>query len=386
MTRLPGGRLSVFAAGLALILLFAFRGPLGLTGPGKGDANARAVPVIAATAYARDVPVYAQTIGTVMANATVQVRSRIDGQIIAAKFREGQIVKAGDALFEIDRAPYEAALRAAKANLQRNEAQSGNVTRDLSRANALSKKGYASTQTLDAANAAMKELTASIAASQAAVDQAQLQLDYTEIRSPIDGKTGPILIDAGNLIKANDANALVVVTQIQPVKISFSIAQQNLPQLQSQMKDDTLQVALRLHDAGGTEPQDRPTAPVNFIANSVNTASGTIELRATYDNPDLRFVPGEFVDVELRLAELKNATTVPARAINTGQDGLYAFVIGADNKVEMRAVTLLHQDAEIAAIKSGISAGDRVVVDGQLQLLPGTPVKIMDEHKGPAAS
>lgn len=386
MTRLPGGRLTVLAVGLALVLLFAFRGPLGLSGADKGNANTRAVPVVVATAYSLDVPVYVQSIGTVMANATVQVRSRIDGQIIAAQFREGQIVKAGAALFEIDRAPYEAALRAAKANLQRNEAQSGNVTRDLARANALSKKGYASTQTLDAANASMKELTASIAAAQAAVDQAQLQLDYTEIRSPIDGKTGPILVDAGNLIKANDANALVVVTQIQPVKISFSIAQQNLPQLQSQMKEGTLQVTLRLHDVKDKDQQDRPTATVDFIANSVNTASGTIELRATYENPDLRFVPGEFVDVEVRLTQLKDAITVPARAINTGQDGLYAFVIGADNKVEMRTVTLLHQDNEIAAIKSGISAGDRVVVDGQLQLLPGTAVKIIDEHKGPTAS
>ncbi len=386
MTRLPGGRLTVLAAGLALVLLFAFRGPLGLSDTGKGDAAARAVPVVAATAITRDVPVYAQTIGTVIANATVQVRSRIDGQIIAAKFREGQLVKAGDALFEIDRAPYEAALRVAKANLQRNEAQSGNVTRDLARANALSKKGYASTQTLDAANAAMKEVTAGIASAQAALDQAQLQLDYTEIRSPIDGKTGPILVDAGNLVKANDANALVVVTQIQPVKISFSLAQQNLPLLQSQMRDGTLQVALRLHNVNDTDPKDRRTAAVDFIANSVNTASGTIELRATYDNPDLRFVPGEFVDVEVRLTEFKAAVAVPARAINTGQEGLYAFVIGADNKVEMRPVVLLHQDGKIAAIKSGVAAGERVVVDGQLQLVPGTVVKIVDEQKGPAAT
>ena len=386
MMRLPGRRLTLLTAGLALVLLFIFRGPLGLTDAGKGDAPARAVPVIAATATTRDVPVYGQTIGTVMANATVQVRSRIDGQIIATKFREGQLVKAGDALFEIDRAPYEAALRAAKANLQRNEAQSGNVTRDLARANALSKKGYASTQTLDAANAAMKEVTAGIASAQAALDQAQLQLDYTEIHSPIDGKTGPILVDAGNLIKANDANALVVVTQIQPVKISFSLAQQNLPLLQSQMREGTLQIALRLHDTNDADPKDGPTATVDFIANSVSTTSGTIELRATYDNPDLRFVPGEFVDVEVRLAELKAAVTVPTRAINTGQAGLYAFVIDADNKVEMRPVTLLHHDGVVAAIKSGIAAGERVVIDGQLQLAPGTVVKIVEEQKGPAAT
>ena len=232
----------------------------------------------------------------------------------------------------------------------------------------------------------MKEVTAGIASAQAALDQAQLQLDYTEIHSPIDGKTGPILVDAGNLIKANDANALVVVTQIQPVKISFSLAQQNLPLLQSQMREGTLQIALRLHDTNDADPKDGPTATVDFIANSVSTTSGTIELRATYDNPDLRFVPGEFVDVEVRLAELKAAVTVPTRAINTGQAGLYAFVIDADNKVEMRPVTLLHHDGVVAAIKSGIAAGERVVIDGQLQLAPGTVVKIVEEQKGPAAT
>jgi multidrug efflux system membrane fusion protein len=384
MSRLPR-RWIFLASGLALIIIFAFRGPLGLTGGAKVDDSARAVPVTAATAEMRDVPVYAQAIGTVIANATVQVRSRIDGQIVAAKFREGQLVREGDLLFEIDRAPYEAALRAAVANLQRDEAQLGNAQRDLARANELSKKGYTSAQTRDAASAEMKALTASVAAGQAAVDQAQLQLDYTEIRSPIDGKTGPILVDAGNLIQANNANALVTVTQIQPVKISFSLAQQNLPRLQDQMAKGDLIASLRLHD-DHSNAEDNPTASIDFIGNTVNTASGTIELRATYDNPDLRFVPGEFVDVQVRLGELKAAITVPHDAVNTGQQGLYVYVIGADDKVEMRDVTLLHQNGEIAAIKGAVEAGERVVTDGQLRLLPGSQVKIVNAEEGPAAS
>jgi multidrug efflux system membrane fusion protein len=369
------------AAGLALVAIFAFRGPLGLTGGGKTDANAHAVPVTAALAETRDVPIYAQAIGTVVANATVQVRSRIDGQIVAVRFREGQLVKAGDLLFEIDRAPYEAALRAAQANLQRDEAQLGNAQRDLSRANELSKKGYTSAQARDAASADMKALTASVAADQAAVDQAQLQLGYTEIRSPIDGKTGPILVDAGNLIQANNASPLVVVTQIQPVKISFALPQQTLPQLQTQMAADNLVAILRLHD-DETRQSDAPTAPIDFIANTVNTASGTIELRATYDNPDLRFVPGEFVDVQVRLGELKAAVTVPREAVNTGQNGLYVYVIDKEHAVEMREVTLLHQDGDVAAIKGGVAEGEQVVTDGQLRLLPGTKVKIVTGDEG----
>jgi multidrug efflux system membrane fusion protein len=363
-------------AGLVLVALLAFRAPFGLTGGAERDQTIQSVPVTVATAQIRDMPVYAQAIGTVIANATVQVKSRINGQIISTHFREGQLVKKGDLLFEIDRAPYEAALRAARANLQRDEAQLANSERELSRAQQLSKKGYISAQTKDTAATDMKALTASVAADQAAVDQAELQLGYTQIRSPIDGKTGPILVDAGNLITANEADPLVVVTQIKPVKISFALAQQNLPQLQAEMKAGTLIASLHLPH---TEEAASPTAPVNFIDNRVNQASGTIELRATYDNPDRRFVPGEFVDVRVRLNELKQVTTVPRDAVNTGQEGLYVYVVGPDNIVERRPVTRLHQDDTFAAIKGDVKAGERVVTDGQLRLLPGSTVKIVSE-------
>ncbi|MDO8288343.1 MAG: efflux RND transporter periplasmic adaptor subunit [Parvibaculum sp.] len=367
--------------GLLLLTVFLFRGSLGLGGAQNAKGE-QASPVTAAIAQINDVPVYTQTIGTVMANATVQVRPRADGQIVAVRFREGQIVKAGDLLFEIDRAPYEAALRAAQANLQRDEAQLGNASRDLGRANELSKKGYASAQTRDTASASKKSLAAGVAAAQAAVDQAQLQLGYTEIRSPINGKTGPILVDAGNIVQAASSTPLVTVTQIQPVKISFSLAQQNLPQLQEQMKAGTLVAAIHVQSTPGVPPKADAIAPVDFIGNTVNTSTGTIELRATYDNPDLSFVPGEFVDVNVRLVELKSAVTIPREAVNTGQKGLYVFVIGKDNKVEMRTVTLAYQNNEIAAIKEGLNAGERVVTDGQLRLLPNTLVKIVEDDKG----
>lgn len=371
-------------AGLVLLGVLVFWETLGSSSTGKATKEHDLAPVTIAAAEVRDVPVYAQAIGTVMANATVQVKSRIDGQIVATGFKEGQLVRKGDLLFQIDRAPYEAALRAAQANLQRDQAQLANARLDLARASQLSKRGYVSEQTLDAASANTKALAGSVAADQAAVDQAQLQLGYTEIRSPIDGKTGPILVDAGNIIKANDTGSLVVVTQVQPVKISFSLAQQNLPKLQARMKEQALLASLKAHDGGADSPD--LTAPIDFIANTVNAASGTIELRATYDNPDLRLVPGEFVDVRVRLDELKSAITIPREAVNTGQTGLYVYVVKADKTVELRNVNLIYQDSDIAVVSGELKAGESVITDGQLRVAPGAKVKIVSVSEGTANS
>lgn len=377
-------RTILILAAIGLVAAFGLRGLFAPSDAQKTGRGGDEAPVTIATAETRDVPVYAQTIGTVMANATVQVKSRIDGQIVAAGFKEGQFVRKGDLLFQIDRAPYEAALRAAQANLQRDQAQLANARLDLGRANTLVKKGYVSQQTRDAALAQSKALAGSVAADQAAVDQALLQIGYTEIRSPVDGKTGPILVDAGNIIKANDAGALVVVTQVQPVKISFSLAQQNLPKLQARMKEKALAASLKAHDGGADSPDI--TAPIDFIANTVNAASGTIELRATYDNPDLRLVPGEFVDVRVRLDDLKSAITVPREAVNTGQAGLYVYVVKADKTVELRKVTVLYQDADMAAVSGELKAGETVIIDGQLRVAPGGKVKVVNIAQGPANS
>jgi multidrug efflux system membrane fusion protein len=357
-------------------------------GPSAGERSGKAKdvpPVTVATAQARDVPVYVQAIGTVVANATVQIKSRIDGEIVAAGFKEGQLVHKDDLLFQIDRAPFEAALRAAQANLQRDEAQLVNARLDLARADQLSKKGFVSQQTRDAASAQMKALTGTVAADQAAIDQARLQLGYTEIRAPFDGKTGPILVDAGNLIKANDTGALVVLTQVQPVKISFALAQQNLSKLQARMRDNTLTASLKAHGEAGADASDL-TVPIDFIGNAVNTTSGTIELRASYDNPDLRLVPGEFVDVRVRLDDLKSAVTVPRDAVNTGQAGLYVYVVKPDQTVELRNVTLRYQSASMAAVEGELKAGESVVTDGQLRISPGVEVKVVHTAGEPANS
>lgn len=367
---------------IGLIAIFGFRALFGASSSRNAGNDHDIPPVTVATAEARDVPVYAQAIGTVLANATVQVKSRIDGQIVAAAFQEGQLVRKGDLLFQIDRAPYEAELRAAQANLQRDQAQLANARLNLGRANSLVKKGYVSQQTRDAATAESKALAGSVAADQAAVDQAQLLLGYTEIRSPIDGKTGPILVDAGNIIKANDTGALVVVTQVQPVRISFALPQQNLPRLQARMAEKALTASLTAHD----NEHSTISVPIDFIDNTVNSLSGTIELRATYANPDLRLVPGEFVDVRVHLDNLKSAITIPSDAVNTGQTGLYVYVVKDDKTVELRNVTVIYQDSGISAVSGELKAGETVITDGQLRVAPGGKVKIVDTAEGSANS
>lgn len=371
-------RIVLVGAGALLVAGFMLHGYLK---PSTADQKtADLPPVTVATAQLRDVPVYAQAVGTVMANATVQVKSRVDGQIVEAGFKEGQLVRKGDLLFQIDRAPYEAALRAAEANLQRDEAQLANARLDLGRATKLVKSGYGSQQTRDAANAQAKALTGTVAADRAAIDQAKLQLGYTEIRSPIDGKTGPFLVDVGNIVTAAAGTPLVTITQIQPVKISFALAQQNLPKLQQRLADKALVASLKTRD----DKADDVTAPIDFIGNTVNAQSGTIELRATYENADMRLVPGEFVDVRVRIDDLKQAVTVPRDAVNTGQAGPYVYAITADDKVELRKVTVLHQNEEIAAVEGAIKDGENVIVDGQLRVAPGMAVKIVT--RGPATS
>lgn len=371
-------RIVLIGAGALLVAGFMLHSYLG---PSAAERKKTDIPpVTVAAAQLRDVPVYAQAVGTVMANATVQVKSRVDGQIVEAGFKEGQLVRKGDLLFQIDRAPYEAALRAAEANLQRDEAQLANAQLDLGRASKLVKSGYGSQQTRDAANAQAKALTGTVAADRAAIDQARLQLGYTEIRSPIDGKTGSFLVDVGNIVTAAAGTPLVTITQVQPVKISFALAQQNLPKLQQRLNDDTLTASLKAHG----DKADDVAAPIDFIGNTINATSGTIELRATYDNADMRLVPGEFVDVRVRIDELKQAVTVPRDAVNTGQSGQYVYAVTADNKVELRKVTVLYQDGGIAAVDGEVKDGDSVIVDGQLRVAPGMSVTITT--RGPATS
>ncbi len=332
-------------------------------------------PVYVARAQLRTVPVLEQTIGTVMANTSVQITSRVEGQLLSAGFREGQIVHQGDVLFQIDPQPYQAALAQAKAALARDQAQAVSAARDAARYSSLAKQGAASAQQRDQMVAQAKALAATVNADKAAINAAELNLQYTTIRAPVTGQTGPILIQPGNLVKANDTNALVVLNQIQPVKVSFSLPQADLPRIQSQMRHHALSIRVQVH--GGTGPAE--TAMVDFIGNAINAQTGTIELRATFGNDDSRLVPGELVDVWATLDTLHDAVVVPHDAVNPGENGPYVYVISADSRAEMRPVKVLYDDGQSAAVSGNVKSGDRVITDGQLRVVPGKPVVVQQQ-------
>ncbi len=355
-------------------------------GGGGAGRGAPPPPVRVASAVTKDVPVVVSTIGTVLANSVVTVKAQVDGPLLSANFREGQMVRRGDLLFRIDPAPFEAALRQAEANAERDRAQQASAQADADRAVMLADRGIVSAQQRDQLVASAKALAASVLADEAAVDRAKLNLGYTTIRSPIDGKTGAYTVYPGNQVHVSDQAGLITITQIQPVKITFNLPQANLPRLQDRLAQDDLIARVNLRNdaveaASATGPVPAPErgipVKVDFIGNTIDARTGTIELRATFANPDLRFVPGELIDAVVTLETLTQAVVIPHEAVNVGQEGTYVFVIGADNKVEMRAVQVAYEDQFIAAIGTGIKSGERVVTDGQLRLTPGITVNIV---------
>ena len=263
------------------------------------------------------------------------------------------------------------------------KAQAAAAKSDADRNANLVARGIVSAQQNEAATANAAATAANVQADRAAVEKAQLQLGYTKIRSPINGKTGPILVNPGNLVKANDTTYLVSVTQIQPVKISFSLPQSDVPVLQDRMKSGELEASLtqRTDSALAAVPVDNDDINVNvdFLGNAIDARTGTIELRANYDNPDLRLVPGELVDVRVQLNMLRNAVTVPPESVNVGPNGNFVYVVGADKKAEMRSVKVAYQDDMLAALSDGLKPGERVVTEGQLRVIAGSPVQITGE-------
>lgn len=332
--------------------------------------------VIVAQAGSKNVTVFEHTIGTVVAEATVQVTARVSGQLMKAYFTEGQMVRAGDLLFLIDPKPFQAALEQAGAQLAKDQAILFSAQNDQKRYDTLFAQNAASSQQRDQADATAKGLLATVASDRAVLDVAKLNLGYTQIRSPVNGKTGPILIQPGNLIGANGANALVVVTQIRPIKVSFSLPQSDLPLIQARARDHTLLATVDPHQSKA----GLISAPVDFVDNQINPQTGTIELRATFDNNDQSLVPGQLIDVAVSLNNLKRATVVPREAVNDGPNGRYVFVIPPNAVAAMQPVTVLFDDGTDMAIAGDVKPGDKVVIDGQLRVLPGKKVSIQQKH------
>ena len=334
--------------------------------PAGGRARNSAAPVRVGTVEKRDMQVIEHTLGTVVANATVSVTARVQGQLTAANFKEGQMVKKGALLFQIDPAPYQAAYDSAAATLA---GAKSTADRDA----ALLKQNAIAPVTNDAAQSAYLQAKAN-------VEAARLNLEFTRIRSPVDGKTGPILLQPGNLVSVNGTTApLVTISQIQPIKVSFALPQADLPRIQARARGKGLTAQIVLHDVGGTDLN----SPVDFISNSVNATSGTIELRSTLPNTDLGLVPGQLVDVVVELSDIPNAIVTPRDAINTGQEGQFVYVVTPEGTAEMRPIKLLFDDGTNAAVEGDLHAGDKVITDGQLRVVPGGKVTIA--RGGPAS-
>jgi len=378
---LGGGALAVALTGFAYVTHQQ-------NGQAPPAAQPAAAPVRVAMAASRDMAVVERTIGTVLANITVQVTARVPGVIDSAAFREGQLVKAGDLLFQIDPRPYEGALAQARADLAKDQAQLTNAANNEKRTRSVFDDHLTSAEQLDAVIAATGSARAAVQADQAAVDLAQLNLDYTRIRSPIDGKTGAILVQPGNLVAANGASPLVTITQIQPIKVSFALPQSDLPQIQARADAGGLVATVEPRGAGAerADGAEGDTATVDFVSNRVDDATGTIELRATLPNVGAALVPGELVDVRVQLDNLPLATVVPRAAVNDGPDGQFAYVVTADRRAEQRNIRVLFDDVADVAIDGDVRPGELVIVEGQLRVVPGAAVSYDDAQITQSAS
>lgn len=332
------------------------------------------VPVTAAKAERRDLPVYVRGLGSVQGYNTVTVRSRVDGQIVQVAFTEGQEVNAGDLLIRVDPRPYQAALAVAEANKQKDEAQLTSATADLKRDTALLGRGFQTQQIFDQHKALVGQLTASIAADQALIETAKLNLGYTEIRAPISGRLGARLVDVGNLVHASENAGLVTITQLKPIFVSFTVPQSEFERIRQSAKQGPLEAEARAQ----RDNKRLATGRLTLIDNQIDQATGTLHLKATFDNQDEVLWPGEFVNVRLVVGILHDAVTVPEHAVQQGPDGNYVFVVKPDMTVDLRAVEVAETEKGFAAIGKGLAAGETIVVGGQYRLDRGSKVKIQN--------
>jgi multidrug efflux system membrane fusion protein len=330
------------------------------------------VPVTAGTVAVADVPVFLNAIGAVQAFNMVTIKSRVDGQIMQVAFTEGQTVKAGAALLQIDPRPFQAALEQAQAAKQKDEAQLASAQSDLTRSGTLVGSGYRAVQTYDQQKAAVGQLQAAIRGDEAQINTARLNLGYADIRSPIDGRLGARLVDSGNMVRASDATGLVTITQLKPIFVSFTLAQDNIDDIREHQAKAPLVVRAYSGDGKTLLGEGKLT----LIDNVIDQTTGTIRLKATFANDDERLWPGRFVNVRVVLRVRKEVPTVPAQTVQDGPTGHYAYVIKSDDTVERREVEVAAVQDGIAVVTKGLAPGDKVVVEGQYRLTQGARVRI----------
>jgi membrane fusion protein, multidrug efflux system len=348
----------------------------------KGERR-RDAPVSVATAKAqlRDVPVTIDAVGTVQALNTVTIRTQVDGRLLHLAFTEGQDVKKGDVLAEIDPALYRALYDQAMAKKAQDEANLANARVDLVRYEKLLAGKFLSAQQYATQKAQVTQLEAQVRADQAAIDNAKTTLDYATIRSPIDGRVGIRLVDVGNILHPNDQNGIVVVTQLRPIYVVFTLPQQSLPAVQKAQANGPAQVrALGADNASVLE-----TGELSVIDNQIDQLTGTVKLKATFANNDLRLWPGQFVNVRLMLDTLHNVVTTPSTAVQRGPNGAFVYVLGEDGLAHMRTVTTGRQDENIVVITSGLEPGTTVVTSGFARLFDGAKTHVThSEEAAPA--
>lgn len=329
-----------------------------------------AVPVTVAKAVQKTIPIELTAIGSGEAFSTVSVESQVNGKLEAAHFEQGRFVKKGDLLFTLDARPFEAALAQAEANLARDQAQANLNEVQATRYRKLYEAGVTPKEQYDQMQASADAQQAAVRADQAAVDAAKLQLQYCSIYSPLDGVTGAIQVYPGNLVKQNDVPVMVVINQITPIYVNFAIPEQYLGVVKKYMGMGRLRVEATPYGDTAAE-----VGYLTFVNNAVDNTTGTIRLKATFENSDHRLWPGQFSTVALRLAEEENATVVPTQAVQTGQNGDFVFVVKADSTAEQRSVKVARTVGNETVIAKGVAPGETVVTDGQLRLLPGIKVE-----------
>ncbi len=333
-------------------------------------ATPPAVPVLATAAQRQDVQLYLSGLGTVQAFNTVTVKARVDGQLDKIAFVEGQDVQAGDLLAQIDPRPFQAALAQAQANKASDEAKLTNAKLDLQRFSSLVQREFATRQSVDTQTALVAQMQAAIQGDQAMIDNAKVQLGYTTIAAPISGRTGVRLVDQGNIVHAGDAGGIVVITQLQPISVIFTLPQDVLDEVHDEMSKGQLKVIAFKRD----EKTVIDEGTLALVDNQIDQTTGTIRLKATFPNARNALWPGEFISARLMLGTRRGVITVPAPVVQRGPNGTYAYVIKSDETAEMRTLKVHQIRDGIAVIDDGLQEGERVVVDGQYKLRPGVRV------------
>ncbi len=374
-------RLAMLAAGLAALALCAW-----LLSPGRSRGAAvaqemsEAIPVDVAAATRQDVPVYLDGLGTVQAFYTVKLTARVDGELEKVNFVEGQQVKRGDLLAVIDPRPYQAALDQAIAARAKDSAMLANAKLDLQRYTVLAPQDLASKQQLDTQRALVAQLAAQVQADEAAIESARTELDYTRITSPIDGLTGIRLVDPGNIVHATDTTGIVVLTQMRPIAVIFTLPEDALTSVADAMSGGPVGVTA-ISRGGDGEALDHGT--LALIDNQIDQTTGTIRLKATFPNPKLRLWPGEFVNARVLVRTDKNVLTIPAAALQRDQNGVFAYVVGPDSTVQARPLKVANDSETTAVVESGLKEGERVVTSNLFRLQPGARVRVNGAASGP---